>query len=274
MKQIFKHFIKALFIASICLTIFLCLQTPSNNRNWSKDQNRLPQIDIRDNLINIKDIRNFNYRSTNDFDENYYNQEFDLKKLEKVWFMVELISDWHGPAHTLLSFEFSDGKRVCISVEIRKEQDETFSVTKGMLRQYELMYVIADENDIIKLRTNFRKHRVYLYPIKAQKEDIKKLFLGMLKRAKELQVEPEFYNTITNTCTTNIVDHLNQISKKATPLNLKVLLPGYSDQLAFDLELIDTNLNFNETKKHFRIDKKALKISTKDNFSDSIRKNF
>jgi hypothetical protein len=118
---------------------------------------------------------------------------------------VEPFSGIPGSAHTLLSFEFENDIFVAISVEIRKEKGESYHPAKGLFDQYELMYVIGDEKDLIKLRANYRKDTVFLYPIKAEVEDIRSLFLDMIARTNKLKEKPEFYNTLTNTCTTNIV---------------------------------------------------------------------
>lgn len=140
-----------------------------------------------------------------------------------------------------------------------------------MFKQYELMYVFGDEQDLIKLRSNYRNDSVYLYPIKITKEKMKSLFLDIVKRANELKESPEYYNTLTSTCTTNIVSHVNTISPKRIPLSLKVLAPGYSDKLAYDLGLIDTNLTFLKAREHFLINDLANKYGNASDFSTKIR---
>jgi hypothetical protein len=172
--------------------------TPSLTRNWTADQKVLATSKIDGDTVSISNIRNINYRSTTDYDVRYYDKTFDLNKLESVWYMVEPFSGF-GAAHTLLSFGFGGNDYVAISVEIRKEEGEAFSALKGFLRQYELVYVIADERDVIKLRSNYRKDKVFLYPVNTTKENMRKLFLSMLARANKLATEPEFYNTTTNT---------------------------------------------------------------------------
>jgi len=140
-----------------------------------------------------------------------------------------------------------------------------------MLKQYELMYVVGDERDLIKLRTNYRKDDVYLYPVRATAEQRRTLFVSMLRRANALRERPEFYNTLTNTCTTNIVRHVNEISPRRVPLSFKVLLPGYSDQLAYDLGLIDTDLPFEQARQRYRVNARALQFADSARFSTLIR---
>ncbi|MFA6414647.1 MAG: DUF4105 domain-containing protein [Candidatus Paceibacterota bacterium] len=161
--------------------------------------------------------------------------------------------------------------RSMISAEIRKEKGESFSAIKGLLRQYEIIYVIADEHDVIKLRSNYRKDDVFLYPVKTTKENMQKLFISMLTRANKLATEPEFYNTLTNTCTTNIVAHVNEIAPGRIPFSYKVLMPGYSDELARQVGLIDNTLSIEELRAKYRINDKALKYADDPLFSERIR---
>lgn len=256
-----------------CITITLNLLTKaSNNRDWNNDQAVLPYAEISNNLASIYNIRNFSYTSTSDYTPNYYDKTFDLNKLKKAWYIVEPFSGIPGSAHTFLSFEFEDDQFVAISVEIRKEKGESFNPIVGLFNQYEIMYVIADERDAIKLRSNYRKDEVYLYPTKTTQEKTKALFLDMLNRANSLREHPEFYNTIVNNCTTNIVDHVNKITPNKVPFfTFRVLLPANSDKLAYKLGLIDTDLSFKDARSHYFINDRATKYATDPEFSKKIR---
>lgn len=264
---------KRLILVVIALLIIAYLSIkPSNNRQWNIDQQVLPEITINGGQVSIKNIRNFTYRTKDDYTPGYYDKTFDLAKLKNVYYVVEPFSGHGaGAAHTLLSFEFEPGNFVAISVEIRKEIGETFSPWKGLLKQYELMYVIGDERDLIKLRSNYRHDQVYLYPMAGSIEKKQALFLDMLARAQKLQAKPEFYNTIFSTCTTNLVAHLNKISPNRVPFSFKVLMPAYSDELAYDLGLIDTDLTFFEAQQKYLINDRALKYADNPNWSVRIR---
>ena len=260
-----------ILIGLMAFLLILFLAAPSNNRDWSVDQKVLPYAEFEGDKVHIRNIRNFKYRSTNDYDIAYYDKVFDLSKIESVWYVVEPFSDWEGAAHTFLSFGFEGSEYVAISVEVRKEQDEEYSSIKGLFRQYELMYVIGDERDIIKLRSNYRGDDVFLYPIKISKEKLSQLFVSMLNRTNVLRENPEFYNTITNTCTTNIVYHVNSISPKRVTFDFRILAPGYSDRFVYDLNLVDTALNFKEARQYFKINERALKYADSSDFSIYIR---
>jgi hypothetical protein len=245
---------------------------PSNARNWARDQTRLASATFEGDLVHVKAIRNFHYRSTTDYDPAWYDKTFDLRKLDSLWFMVEPFDEGKGAAHTLVSFGFAGPEYLAVSVEIRKEKGEEFSVVKGLLRQYELMYVVGDERDLIQLRSNHRKDDVYLYPIRAPKERIRAMLVGMLERANRLRQEPEFYNTLTNTCTTNIVRHVEEVAPGRVPrFRREVILPGYSDRLAYELDLLDTDLPFEKARERFQINDRALRAQGQPDFSVKIR---
>ena len=147
-----------------------------------------------------------------------------------------------------MSFGLKDSTFVAVSVEIRKEQGEAYSPWKGMVRNYELMYVLADEQDAVKLRSNFRQDQVFVYPINTSPPTAQLLFMDILQKINTLTQHPEFYNTFTNTCTTTIANHINNINPGVIPFSTKIMFPGYADQLAYDLGMIDTNLSFQEAR--------------------------
>ncbi|MBU3668740.1 MAG: DUF4105 domain-containing protein [Candidatus Taylorbacteria bacterium] len=274
-KYVLKPILYLLCIALISYTAILMFLKPSNNRNWENDQKILPSAEISENLVHIKHIRDFEYSSTTSYVQKWYDKTYNLDHLKRVWYIVEPFSGIPGSAHTFLSFEFELGEIrefVSISVEIRKEVGEKFHPIKGLFNQYEIMYVIADEKDAVKLRSNFRKDDVYVYPVKANHGKAKALFVDMINRTNKLHDHPEFYNTLTNTCTTNIARHIRKISPGRIPYFAhEILFPALSDKLAFELNLIDTNLSFEEARKRFHINEKAEKYAHDSNFSIKIR---
>jgi len=156
-------------------------------------------------------------------------------------------------------------------VEARREADEEYSVWKGALRQYELMYVIGEERDVIGLRAVTWNDPVYLYPVRATPAQASALFVAMMRRAQALETRPDFYNTFTNNCTTNILDPVNQIASRRIPFGIDVLLPGYSDELAYRHGLIDTDLSLEQARERFRINGRAQAAAGKPDFSARIR---
>lgn len=270
MKRKKKIFISIAALAVIAIAWWLSIR-PSHNRNWTPDQAVLPTAEIDGNRVAIKNIRNFTYRTTSDYTPGYYDKTFDLTALQRVYYIVEPFSDFKGAAHTFVSFEFAGPEFLAISTEIRKEQGESFSALKGLFKQYEIMYVIADERDVVKLRSNYRRDDVFIYPIKTTPERARAMFVAMLERANQLNAAPEFYNTLTNTCTTNLVRHVNTIVPGRIPLDPSILFPGYSDTFAYELGLIDTHLPFEEAREYFRINDLAEKYADRPDFSEKIR---
>lgn len=248
----------------------LLLRRPAKNRNWAEDQVLLARAEIAPPLITIRGIRNFAYDAEDRFKPGYYDKTFDLRALDSAWFLVEPFGKG-GAAHTFVSFGFADRDFVSISVEIRKEKGESFSPLKGLMREYELMYVVGDERDLVKLRTNFRKDQVHLYRIRTTPERIQKMFVSMLRRANQLSEHPEFYNTLTNTCTTNLVRHVNEITPRRVRYGLAVMLPANSDQLAYELGLIDTSAPFAEVRRRANINELAARYADDPEFSRRIR---
>jgi hypothetical protein len=257
-----------LILGVVTLAVFT---EPSNNRDWSPDQAVLPYAEVKGSEISIHNIRNFTYASTTDYTISYYDKTFDLNKIKKVYYIVEPFSGIRGAAHTFLSFEFENDEFIAVSVEIRKEKGETFSALKGLLNQYEIMYVVADEKDAVKLRTNYRKDQVFVYPVNTTKEKAQALFSNVIARINYLKENPEFYNSAFNNCTTNIAENVNTITPGKIPFSLALILPESSDKLAYDLGLIDTDLSFGEARKKFLINDRAEKYADAPDFSVKIR---
>ena len=252
-------------------TLAGCASVPSNYRDWSPDQAVLSSGDFSGELAHVHNIRNCSYRSTEDYVVNYYDKTFDLSELATVDFIVVPFSSLPGLAHTMLSFGFEDGEYLVVSVEIRREKGERFSVLGGILNKYELIYVVGNEQDLVKLRTNYRMDDVYVYRANATREQVRDLFVDVMQRVNKLAVQPEFYHTLANNCLTNPVQHINRLKPDRVPNDIRILLPGYSDRLAYDLGLIDTDLPFEQLKRQANVSHLARIYGDSPDFSDKIR---
>jgi hypothetical protein len=272
MSRLIKLFILSVVLISICYGLFVVIRRPSNDRNWNTDQATLPTITIDGDMVNIQNIRNFTYRSTTDYTPSYYDATYNISDITRVWFAVEpFLQTKIGAAHTLVSFEFSDGRYLAISVEIRKEAGESFSPLKGMLRNYELMYVIADERDVLGLRAIHRKDDVFLYPVKTTPEHAQQLFVSMLTYAQQLEQHPEMYHTVTNNCTTNLAGHVNKLFPNRIPWSFSFLLPAHADETLLSLRLIDDVGTIEELRAKYHINKRAEQYQNDPVFSQHIR---
>ena len=270
MKGFFK-FILFLIIVTIAYWSFLHFGKASNDGDWSTDQAILPYAEINYDEINIFNVRNFRYRSANDYDSTYYNGSYDLSKLETVDFVTQPFVNNSDSTNSFLSFGFNDGRQIAISIEARKKKDQKFSIFQGLFNQYNLTYVIADERDIINLRANYLQNAVYIYPIKTNSENVKKLFTEMLTKANELKNKPEFYNTLTNNSIGKTLNHLSSISPSKIGLDINMLLPGKIDEMVLGLGLINTDLQLYEARKKFSINDRAKKYQDSPAFSIKIR---
>ena len=254
---------------AVVLTWWFTLQ-PSNHRDWLPDVAVLPYAEIHGNQIAIHNIRNCDYRTETDFTVQHYDQTFDLDQLRSV--DLYLVT-WGSPhiAHTLVSFGFTSGDHVCFSIETRKEQGEDYSAVKGLFRQFELTYIIADERDLVRLRTNYRQgEEAYLYRLQLTPEQGRQLFLDYLRRVNELHDRAEWYNALTDNCTTAI--RTQRAAADRAPWDWRMLLNGHLDHLLYERGTIVTNLPFAELKKLSHINPQARAADQAVDFSQQIRR--
>jgi hypothetical protein len=244
---------------------------PSLNRLWRPDLAVLPYAEFQENRITIRNVRNCRYRTEEDYDVRHYDLEFDLDDVQGVDFLIVPFTNAPLLAHTMLSFGLRDGRHFIISVEARLEQGEQYSIAGGSDNEYELMYLIGDERDLIPLRTEVRAVDVYLYPGRATPDQAQNLLVDMLARVNQLAREPEFYDTLTNNCTNNIVQHVNKLRPGAIPNDVRVLLPGRSDVLAYELGLLDIDGSFEVAKLTSRVNTQVHLYKDDPDFSSRIR---
>ena len=260
------------FLIAFALVVVWWRHIPaSNDRDWQPEVSRLAYADIDGDHVTIHNIRNFDYRSETDFTPRWYDATFDVSQLQSV----DLIASyWMGDAiaHIFVSFGFADGRHVAFSVETRKERGESYSTIAGFFKQYELYYVVADERDVIRVRTNYRQPRedVYLYRAQGPPENGRRLFLDYIRALNDLKNHPAFYNTLTTNCTTTILVH-TRVNPGAHPFNWKILLSGYAPQYAYELGRLDTSLPFDELRRRSRIDDRAEAADQDPDFSQRIR---
>ncbi len=257
---------KAFFINGISDRI-----SPSNEREWSPEFAVLPLATLENDQVHIRNIRNVNYVSEDDFIVKHFDRTVALKDIRSVDFIVTPFQNAPALAHTMLSFELADGNYLALSVEIRNELGEEYSPLLGISNQFEITYVIADEKDLIRLRTRHRDADVYVYPSIATPKQAQELFVDVLRRANELNDSPEFYHTIRNNCTTNLVDHVNRLNPDRIAFGWRVLLPGFSAEYAYDLGLLDNRIPFEDLKTVAYVNDLAEKYYEHPNFSQKIR---
>jgi len=261
---------KLIFLGAVAVVIVWFLFTPpSNNRDWQPDVAVLPYADINGDQVTLHNIRNCDYHTETDYTVQHYDKAVDLTKLRSVDFYLVY---WGSPliAHTMLSFGFDGGDYVCFSIETRKEKGEEYSALKGFFRQFELTYVIADERDLVRLRTNFRGEQVYLYRLATNMATARLVFLDYLKEVNRLKERPEWYNALTSNCTTNIRGHTKPYAQNAH-FDWRILLNGKIDEMAYERKTLYQGLPFSELKARSLINDRAKAAGNDPAFSKLIR---
>jgi hypothetical protein len=242
---------------------------PSNERDWQPDVAVLAYADIQQNKVTVHEIRNCDYRSETEFDVRHYDKTFDLDQLRTAdLYMIY----WGSPniAHTMISFGFEGGDYLCFSIETRKEKGEGYSAVRGLFRQFELIYVVADERDVVRLRTNFRPgEEAYLYRLKASPAQVRTFFLDYLRRVNSLHERPEWYSALTHNCTTAI--RTQRAAADRAPWDWRLLVNGHGDDLLYERGQIATNLPLPALKEKCHINARARAADNAADFSRLIR---
>lgn len=247
---------------------------PSNDRSWVNDNERNATIEFDGNIAKITNLRDFDWRTSKDFDKRWINEDYDLREVEAIWLTLEYFDQkLRQMAHTILSFEFKDGRRLACSIEVRREKGERYHPVRGLFREYELIYVWAKESDVIGVRTRCRKNSVtHLFKAVVLGEGNERRMLeSYLRRTNDLVASPEWYNTLTNTCTTNIVRHVNEVYPGRVPRAISILMPGLSPKLLERANLIKMSGTLDETLAASVIDAKAKAWDGESDFGDAIR---
>ena len=244
---------------------------PSNDRRWSPDMARLAHAEQDGDLVTVYNIRNCDYRAVDDYTVAYYDKTFHLGKLESVDFIVVPFLSSPGLAHVMMSFGFEGQDYLGLSVEIRREEGEKYFPLNGVLRQFELIYVIGDERDLIKQCTDVHLNGVYVYRSRLTPQEARALFVDVMRRTNQLARQPEFYNTFTNNCTTNIVRHINRLGTRKLPYNWQVIFPGDFDKLLYDEGLITNDVSFARARLRARVNRLAYLHADSPDYSAKIR---
>jgi hypothetical protein len=243
---------------------------PSHDRPWRPEVAVMPRAFIDGDQVRITGVRNFAYRSRDDFTVRYVEREVSLSHLISLDFYL---SYWRkGPVgHTFLSFVFDNASPLTISIETRPEIGEGFQPVASLFKQFELIYVVGDERDLVRIRTDYRNEDVFLYRIRTSPELVRRLFLVYLERINELADRPEFYHLLSNSCTINIVRYTN-LAGRVGRLDIRHILNGWSDRYLYSSGVVDTRLPFEELRRRSHINAAAQAAGNAEDFSERIRK--
>jgi hypothetical protein len=243
--------------------------SPSHDRPWRPEVAVMPRVTIDGDRVHIAGVRNFEYRSLNDFTVRYEEREVQLSHLTGLDFFVSYWSEGLV-GHTFLSFIFDNAPPLSISIETRPEVGEGFNPVASLFKQFELIYVVGDERDLVRVRTNYRKETVYLYRLNSPPDDVRRLLMVYLKRINELADQPEFYHLLSNSCTINIIRYMNAAGR-AGRFDIRHLLNGMIDSYLYHSGRVDTTLPFDELRRRSRINEAAEAADDAPDFSARIR---
>jgi hypothetical protein len=256
----------ALFLGVVAWWISIA---PSHDRPWRPEVAVMPRATVDGDRVRLTGVRNFHYRSRNDFDVRHEEREVLLSHLTGIDFYVSYFTE--GPiGHTFLSFIFDNAAPLTISIETRPEIGEGFAPVASLFKQFELIYVVGDEQDIVGVRTNHRREAVYLYRLNTSADDARRLLLVYLARINELADRPEFYHLLSNSCTINIIRYANAAGRTGR-LDFRHVLNGLIDSYLYRSGRIDTTLPFDELRRRSLINEAAEAADGAPDFSQRIR---
>jgi hypothetical protein len=229
--------------------------TPRLDRDWADDVAHIVTGEIVGDRVTLHNVRAFRWQDDTNATEAWDTRSYDLSQLTGA---DVITSSWSSPAiaHVLVSFGFSDGQRVAFSVEIRKEKGESFSSIGGFFRQFELALIAADEDDIIKLRTNYRGEDVHLYPVNLPPQALRSLFMQYVDLGNRISTTPEFYNTVTANCT-SVVWRLTHALKADVPWDRSLVFSGYLPEFMLRMGILQGPGTLNEIIQRAAISAKA-----------------
>lgn len=270
---------KILLILLAVLVLFVLWQGTKKvplTGDWKEHLAIVPTAEFKGDKVTVRNVRNYRYGPTEaDMHPAYYDRTYDLNGVKKIWYVTEPFNENKVAGHTFVSFEFENGDFLAISIEARKTKDQEYSIWKGAMRTYPLVYIAADERDVILLRANLRKDNVYVYPVKLTKpENGRLLLVDMLTTMNELvTTKPQWYNTLFSNCTSAIAKHVNKLSPDRIPtFSWQLWLTASADELALKSGLLDTDLSIEEARKMYNINSASEKAGDVPTYSQDIRK--
>jgi hypothetical protein len=267
---------------AVCLAGFLIVLVcwlslkPSNDRRWQPDNSQMPWAEINGDRVTIHNFRNCYYRRADDFTCEWLTKTVFLSQLRGT----DLFMDYWGSrwiAHPIVSFQFGDNDYIAASIEARFQVGQGYSPVRSFFRQFTILYVLANERDLVRLRTNYRSGEdVYLYHLVASPEWSKQLFLQYLQQANRLREHPRWFNAATDNCTTNIFAQMaatGHLPAGSSRFSWWIFLNGRSPEMLYRGGNFAGNLPFPELKKRALINPVAVTLADAPDFSRRIRLN-
>jgi hypothetical protein len=266
-----RRSVAALAVTAAVAVWYFGFIKPDPNQDWIPKHARMPHVEVVGDKVHVSNVRNFTWRTPTDFTPAYYDRVYDVDTLRSMYYVLSPIHGLDEVAHVWVCFGFADGQDVAVSVEARLVKGSSFRLLGSMFRQFQLIYVIGDERDVVGLRGAVWENEVRFYPIRATKERMRAYFLDMMERAHSLEEHPEFYNLFANNCMNNITYHMRRLGFCSIPSELSLLLTGFSDRVFYDYGYIDTDLPFEKAHRAYRIDEWMRSTKLDETFSKRLR---
>lgn len=250
----------------------MLFRRPTNDPPWKEEYARLASADFNGNSVTIRNLRRARY-ATNaaPLTIEWTEKEVELGDLKEVWFGISVFAK-PGIAHTFLSFDFGDGDPICISVEARQRPGQTFHPFTGLLKEYHIIYVVADERDIIGVRTYSKRNDVHFQPLTITSERAKSLFLDMISRTNELALKPRHYNTLAANCTISLLKE-TVVPWHQRHFDWRLILSGFSDRVAHEYGVLDQTRDVETLRTAARLNPDDA-LPHEPDFSKRIRESY
>jgi len=258
---------------TIIVTLLMIWWIPlkaTNDKDWAPEVAKIPYGEIENGILVLHNVRNFKYQSRAEFTEHWETRRYNLEELESLDIFL---SYWKSPhiAHVIMSWGFTGNEFLAISIETRKDKTQAYSELKGFFKQYTLAYVAADEFDLVRLRTNYRKERVHRYRINVPLHYKRYLLESYLRHMNKLVDEPEFYHALLENCTSGINRHYKTFMPNSSWIDWRLIANGHMDELLLDLGLIETDLPLEKFREQCRVDLRMQNLG-EENYSANLRK--
>lgn len=241
---------------------------PTHERDWADDLARITTGTVEGDLVRLSNVRNFQWRTVEDYDVRWESREYDLSRLRSVDLIT---SQWGIPgiAHILVSFGFDDGRYIAFTVEIRRTRDQSFSAIGGFFKQFELNVLASDERDAVRLRTNVRGEDGHLYRVNMSQRAMRRLFIAYVEEGNRLAREPRYYHTITANCTIIVYNMMDEIID-GLPMDARLFLSSYLPSYVKDVGGLP-DLPMAELHERGRFTERAREADAAEDFSLRIR---
>ncbi len=266
----------ALIVAACWVAWRFFVLQPSNERSWEYGMETLPHITVSGDVVTVQHERDFRWTTEGPISSNYVDRSFDVQRLARVWFVEEpfKIAPFYwfdGVAHTYFVFDFEGQSPVAVSVEARRQRGQSYDAIRGMVNEYELIYVWGTEQDVTGRRAVFEKNQLYMYPVLGSMDSARRLFLDMAEASAQLESQPRFYNSLTSNCTNELAKVANQAQPNAIPPNLGLIFPGYADEELRKLGFIPNDAPLEVIRQRYAITAAVQSMIDEADFSTRLR---